>query len=335
MIPIRAAVAALTIACVLALAGAARAADEHLHGVILGITPQNGEAVVRHDAFAGMPSMTMPFRILPRSRVGELQPGTTIDATVDRSTDPWTLRDVTVVDSQAVAAGPVIAHVPPLQLGDLVPDTHLLDQAGRPFVMSQLRGHDVVLAFIYTRCQDPRMCPLISAKFNTLQRLRGKRDLRLVEVTLDPSYDRPPVLARYGTMFGYDPKIWTLAVGDALPTLDFAARFGVVTFPDANAGIIHSENTAVIDADGRITTMIPDATWQPTAILAAIDANRHLASDPLARFDLWLSRTAVAICGPGVAAVSGLGDLAVMLAVFLALVYLLVRLARGIFAKSA
>jgi protein SCO1/2 len=318
---IRAVLTAVFLAFVLARTGDACAAGEQLHGVVLGVTPEKGQAVVRHDPFAGMPSMTMTFRILPRSRAGELQPGTTIDATVDRTTEPWTLRNVTVVNAQAVAAGPAVAHVTPLAIGDLVPDTPLLDQAGRPFVLSQLRGHDVVLAFIYTRCQDPQMCPLISAKFNALQRLQGKRHLRLVTVTLDPSYDRPPVLARYGRMFGADPKVWTLAVGDALPTLTFAARFGVVTFPDAAAGIIHSENTVVIDPAGRITTMIPDATWQPAAILAAIDASRDSAADPFARF--------------GVTAATGIGELAFVLAVLLALAYLLVRLARGIFVKSA
>jgi protein SCO1/2 len=319
----------------LAIPVGASAASEHLHGVILALTPQNGEAVVRHDAFGGMPSMTMPFRIVPRAQVNQLEPGNTIDATVDTHTDPWTLRDVVVETTQRVTSAVSAPHVVPLRLGDRVPDADFVDQRGRPFRFSRYRGEDVVLAFIYTRCQDPQMCPLVSAKFNALQRLRGARRLHLVEVTLDPSYDRPPVLARYGTMFGAKPAVWTLAVGDVQPTLNFAARFGIVAVPDPNVGIIHSENTVEIDPDGRIQNMLTDTTWQPEEILADIDARHNLASNPIARFDAWFARIVDALGGADLNAASVTGDVAAFLAIVAAIGYLLYRLARGIFAKSA
>jgi protein SCO1 len=324
----------------LALAGAppALAAPSpngaHVHGVVLAVTPGDGQAIVRHDPYGGMPSMSMPFAIVPRSRAGELQPGNVIDATVDTTTDPWSLRNLTIAATEAVTA-PAARRVQPVRLGDTVPDTAFLDQTGRPFRFSQLRGSDVVLAFVYTRCQDPNMCPLISGKFNQLQRLAGARKLHLVEVTLDPSYDRPPVLARYGRTFAADPRRWTLAVGDAVPTLDFAARFGVTAFPDPGAGLIHSENTVEIGADGKIRNMIADATWQPDEILADIDAMNGNASNPIARVDLWLSRMAVAVCGTAVAGFSGFGDLGIVLLGFGALAYLVFRLARGLFSVSS
>jgi len=306
----------------------------HVHGVVLAVTPGDGQAIVRHDPFAGMPSMTMPFTIVPRSRAGELQPGNVIDATVDTSTDPWSLRDLTIATTQPVTA-PAPRRVTPLHLGEVVPDTPFLDQTGRPFRFSMLRGADVVLAFIYTRCQDPNMCPLISAKFNQLQHAAGARKLHLVEVTLDPSYDRPSVLARYARTFGADPRRWTLAVGDAGPTLDFAAQFGITAFPDPRSGLIHNENTVEIDATGRIRNMIADASWQPDEILADVDAQEGVASNPIARVDLWLSRMAVAVCGNAVAGFSGLGDLGIALLAFGALGYLVFRLARGLFSPSS
>jgi protein SCO1 len=315
--------------------GPAAAKVERVHGLVLAVTPKDGEAIVRHDAFGSMPAMTMPFKIVPRSQLGILQPGNTIDATVDTSTEPWTLRDVTVSSTQMVTSEPgILRRVVPLRVGDVVPDTPFTDQTGRTFRFSELRGRDVVLAFVYTRCQDPRMCPLISTKFHALQQRIGKRAMHLVEVTLDPSYDRPAVLARYGKLFGADPRTWTLAVGDAEPTLDFAARFGITAFPDPEAGIIHAENTVEIGPDGRIRQMITETAWQPDEIIADIDNDRGLASNPIARFDLWLSRAAVAICGNNVASFSGLGDLAVVLLIVASFGYLLFRVARGI-AKSA
>jgi protein SCO1/2 len=291
----------------------AQAKTARIHGIVLAVTPKTGEAIVRHDAFGGMPSMVMPFRIVPRERAGELLPGSEIDATVDTSTEPWTLRDVATDTTRPVTA-PAARRVVPLHVGDAVPDTPFVDQNGRPFRFSMLRGQDVVLSFIYTRCQDARMCPLISAHYNQLQHLLGTRPVHLVEVSIDPTYDRPPVLARYARAFGADPRRWTLAVGDAEPTLDFAARFGISAFPDPDAGIIHTENTVLIDPDGRIRTMIADATWQPDEIIADIDESRG-GANPFAHFD-WLG-----------------AEMGVL--IFCALAYLLFRLARGILAKTA
>src|SRR5665213_2715865 len=187
--------------------GMAVAKAERVHGLVLAVTPKDGQAIIRHDAFDSMPAMTMPFTVVPRTQLGTLQPGNTIDGTVDTSTEPWTLRDVTVSTTQAVTSGSPLRRVVPVHVGDIVPDTPFVDQTGRPFRFSQLRGEDALLAFVYTRCQDPRMCPLISAKFHALQQRIGTRKMHLVEVTLDPSYDRPPVLARYGKMFGADPRL--------------------------------------------------------------------------------------------------------------------------------
>jgi protein SCO1/2 len=321
------------VACVmLVVPGVANAKTIRVHGLVLAVTPKDGEAIIRHDAFDSMPSMTMPFKIVPKSQAGILQPGNAIDANVDTSTEPWTLSNVTVSSTQAVTSddSSPLRRVTPLKIGDVVPDTAFLDQTGKPFKFSDLRGQDVVLAFIYTRCRDPRMCPLISAKFHALQGKFGTRKMHLVAVTLDPSYDRPAVLARYGKMFGADPAKWTFAVGDADPTLNFAAQFGITAFPDQDAGIIHAENTVEIAPDGTIRNMITETAWQPDEILADIDNAHGEASNPIARADLWLSRTATAICGNNVASFSGLGDAGVVLLIVAAFGYLLFRFARAI-----
>ena len=306
----------------------------HLHGVVLGLTPQTGEIIVRHDAFGGMPGMTMPFRVIPQSRARELQIGAIVDGDVDTRTDPWTLRNVTSSQAQQVTSGSVLRHVVPLHVGDAVPAISLVDQRGRPFSFAHLRGQDVVLSFIYTRCQDARMCPLISAKYHALQTLLGSRRVHLVEITLDPTYDRPPVLQRYATTFGADPAKWTLGVGDADATLDFAARFGVSAFPDPNIGLIHAENTVLIGADGTIGEMITDTSWAPNEIVAQLDAQHGLASNPIARFNLWLSKTASAVCGNGIGQFSGLRDLIIVAIIVGALGYLARRLYRAIFVQN-
>ena len=318
---------AVVASLMLSLPGMASAAPQRLHGIVLAVTPKTGEAIVRHDAFGSMPAMTMPFRIVPRERAAQLTPGATIDADVDTRTDPWSLRNVTSTTAQSLTTDNAPVHrVTPLRLRDVVPDTPFVDQTGRPFRFSDLRGQYVVLSFIYTRCKDARMCPLISAKFRQLQdRLAGRR-VHLVEVTLDPTYDRPPVLARYGRVFGADPKRWSLVVGDAEPTLNFAQQFGVAVFPDPNVGIIHAENTSIVGPDGRIREMTADNVWLPADILAEIDAENRRDDNPLQRINVWLSEQAVALFGNAVAGFSGLDDLAVVLVVLCALGYLVFRL---------
>ncbi len=325
----------VSIMLVLVLFPGIAGAAPRLHGVILAVTPKTGQAIVRHDAFASMPAMTMPFRIVPRERAAQLQAGATIDADVDTKTEPWTLSNVTSTAAQTLTedASP-LRRVTRLKIGDAVPDTPFVDQNGAPFRLSQLRGQDVVLSFIYTRCADARMCPLISGKFGELQRTAGKRSLHLVEVTLDPAFDRPPVLARYGKMFGADVQRWSLVVGDAEPTLDFAAQFGIIAFPDPAVGIIHAENTVQIDRQGRVAAMNTDTAWLPGGMLADIDARNGAPSNPLARLNLWLSNGFVSLCGNSVAGFSGLADLAIVLVILAALAYLAYRIARKIFLES-
>lgn len=226
-------------------------------------------------------------------------------------------------------------HVDLLRVGDPVPATAFVDQRGKPFSFSQVRGRSTVMAFVYTRCRDMRECPLISAKFYSLQeKLRGG-PFHLVEVSIDPSYDRPVVLAAYARTFGADPERWSLVTGDPALVLDFALRFDVIPFPDQRVGLIHQERTVIVDPSGKIAQMVDEASWSPDEIAAAARAASGVQSNPFQRFDLWLSSQAVAICGNGVAGFSGTLDLAVVLAIFGGFGWLLYRVARRIFAEGA
>jgi protein SCO1/2 len=287
-----------------------------------------------------MPGMTMPFRIAPAERARELHPGDLIDAVLDMSGDPWTLRDVRITGSQGMTGTPtggsstekVLREVRRLVAGDSVPVTEFIDQSGKPFSFAQLHGKVTVLAFIYTRCRDPRMCPLISAKFHTLQGTLRDEPAHLVEVTLDPRFDTPPVLQRYGAALDADAARWTFVTGDPDRVLDFAAQFGVTAFPDARFGLIHPERTVVIDESGIIRQLIDETSWAPDEITASVRHLRNEASNPFARFNLWMSERAVALCGNGVAQFSGYVDLAATLAIFAGFGWILYRIARRIFA---
>lgn len=278
--------------------------------------------------------MTMPFRVAPAQTLAMLRAGQTFDATVNMKTEPWTLEKIRVVGATDLTAPDYLRKVDVLTTGSTLPQsTPFIDQSGKPFTFANLAGQDVVVAFIYTRCQDPRMCPLISAKFSALQKVIDPKT-HLVEVTLDPAYDTPAVLTRYARQFQADPAKWTLLTGDPNTVLDFAAQLGVTALPDPRSGLIHTEDTAIVGRDGKILDTVVTTAWEPDEIVAEIRAQENLASNPIARFDLFLSRTASAICGSATGNFSGLRDLLVVLAIFAAFGYVLFRIARRIFREE-
>ena len=328
----------------LTVATPASAHESSMRGLVLGVLPASGRVVVRHDALLGSPAGISTFRVMPASRAKTLRIGSTIEAIADGDATPWTLESVRVVGSaQAVtgiaagapaAASDVLRDVHHVAVGEFVPATDFADQRGQPFSVRSLHGEMVVMAFVYSRCRDARECPLISAKFHALQEKFRGSPVHLVEVTLDPAYDVPAVLARYGKAFGADASRWTFATGDPERVLDFAAQFGVTAFPDERVGLIHPERVAIIDQYGTIRELIDEGAWSPDEIVATVEHDRRLASNPFERLNLWLSSAAVAICGNSVASFSGFSDLLVVIGIVVFFGFVFWRLARKISAGA-
>jgi len=320
----------LLVAAVLTF-GTASAHPERVSGVVLSLLPEQHKAVVRCDAVGSKPAVTRLFRLSPKVAATSLHAGDRIVARLEEHAGSL-LEDVRVVPEAPPRS--VVRIVHPLNVGDRMPATRFVDQQGRGFDFGDFRGKSVVLAFIYTRCPDPRECPLISSNFHALQTRFANGPYHLVEMTLDPSYDRPSVLARYGALFGADAKRWTLGTGDPGTVLDFDARFGIDPFEDPRVGLIHTERTVLIDADGKIVDFIDQAGWSAADVSARLQALASKFSNPLARLDFELSKVAVAVCGNRVAGFSGLQDLAIVLVIIGAGGWVLQRVARKIFAEQ-
>lgn len=212
-----------------------------------------------------------------------------------------------------------------LKVGDQLPTTSFLDQAGKPFSFTDWRGGYVVFAFIYTRCKDARECPLTSAKFGQLQTRLGPTT-HLAEITIDPEYDRPGILASYAKTFHFNRV--ELLSGDPNAVMDFAAELGVSAFADPTYGFIHNENTVIVDPQGKISEMISESSWTPDEIESVIAHDEKRPSNPIARLDLALSEAAVAVCGNSVEGFSGLLDLAVVLIIVAVGGWVIFRFAR-------
>lgn len=302
-------------------------------GLIVSVLDKQRAVVVLRDAQGSKPQQTTLFRLSPRVNVTTLHAGYRIVGLVDADTKPVVLDEVRVTPPPPPAS--IIRNVIPLFVGDQMPSTTFEDQLGRKFTFADFHGKAVVLAFIYSRCADQAECPLISSHYHVLQARFANGPYHLVEMTLDPRYDTPSILARYGHRFGADPTHWTLATGDPETVLDFDARFGIDPFADPRVGLIHTERTVLIDPTGKIIDFIDLPGWSPDDIVARLQAFERRPTDLLSLLDFELSKATVAICGNGASGFNGLEDLAIILAILGSVAFVLQRVARFFFRRES
>lgn len=153
-----------------------------------------------------------------------------------------------------------------------------------------------VLSFIYTRCPDPTMCPLVTAKFARMAALLRDTPVRLLEITLDPEYDTPAVLRAYGRTAGADGVRWTLATGEKTRIAAFAERAGLVVDRPRPGLILHTE-AVLIARDGILENTFAGNDWTAAEVSAEARSIATLPANPLARFALRLYGGVVRTCG--------------------------------------
>lgn len=137
--------------------------------------------------------------------------------------------------------------------GQRVPDFELIDQTGAPFRMSDVEGQVVALTFIYTRCPLPEFCPRALANFAALRdrfKTRMGRDLMLLTITLDPTYDTPERLHEYAMNAGAGGASWRFLTGTPTAIDGVRAVFGVEAWPEEGV-LTHDVVTVLIDRKGR------------------------------------------------------------------------------------
>jgi protein SCO1/2 len=160
--------------------------------------------------------------------------------------------------------------------GEQVPDETLIGQDGQAFRLSSLRGHPVLLTFIYTRCPLPNFCPLMDRQFQAVQqaiqagRLSG--GVRLLSVSFDPDFDTPAVLAAHAGRVGANPRIWTFATAPRARVEALGGVLGLSVIRDeaTPSSITHNLRTAVIDGRGRLVTILNGNDWTPAQAISAL-----------------------------------------------------------------
>lgn len=264
-----------------------------IHAVVLG--GGNGMLVARTAGATGMLAAgTYRFAV---DRGIAPAAGTEIDGLVDgRRAGVPHLTDVTA--AQAFVAGlPSELRVHALREGDPLPGAAFVDQNGRRVALDAWRGKTTLLSFIYTRCPLLNVCPAVSAKFAWLQRRVDPARTHLALVTLDPVFDSPSVLARYGKTYETDASRWSLLTGEGHVVKSLLDRLSIAPLEDAPGNIIHEESLVIADDRGIIRRIIPTPDWDPNGVLAEVRTEQGLASNPFQRWWLAMMADVAAICG--------------------------------------
>jgi cytochrome oxidase Cu insertion factor (SCO1/SenC/PrrC family) len=266
-----------------------------VHGVVVQHAGPN-RAIVRTDTVQGtLPSGIRRVRI--PQEMERLPADTGFDAMLDRSTEPWTL-------VEPVAAGPFTPGVPQpgrvitVQLGSRLPHALLVDQNARPVqLQTAFAGRTTLVSFVFTRCPDRTLCPAISGKFAYLQSHLDPKRFALVEITLDPPYDSPQVLRRYGAAYGARTETWSLLTGPGSTIVRLLDEFEVPSLRLAPDNFLHGDKLFIVTPQGRVGSIVDTAAWDPQAVLAEAQSIAGMGSNPFERFKLSLVANVANFCG--------------------------------------
>lgn len=172
----------------------------------------------------------------------------------------------------AVSAGHLPDNYPRQTI--LAPDFTLVDQEGRPFTLSSMRGKPVILSFAYAHCQT--ICPAIVEQVLSAARRIPTDDIAVVFVTLDPWRDTPRTLPALAQKYQLGPGQRILSeepkkVNEVLAAYNMAIERDEKTGEISHPGLVY-----VINPEGQLSYTFnnPSVLWISDAITQAQSSAR-------------------------------------------------------------
>ena len=256
-----------------------------LTGRVISKQADTQQLVIDNDNIPGfMAAMTMPYAVKDPDGFKRVQPADTIRADIIKGPSGNYWLEHLVVTGKGESRTPIAGLAQKvLMVGDKVPDVPLLNQDGKTLHFAQFKGKALLLTFIYTRCPFPDYCPLLSRQFSTIQKELAKdpgdyKETHLMSISLDPAFDKPPVMRKYGLSYMDDnPKgfvHWDFVSTTPADLLKLTAAFGLA-YSDQNNQISHSMNTILLAKDGTVANMWPGNDWQTSEV---VDVMRHTSA---------------------------------------------------------
>lgn len=139
-----------------------------------------------------------------------------------------------------------------------IPAFTLVDERGQTFTEEALRHHATIVNFIFTRCDT--VCPVTSMKMQKIQeKTFGADGIKLLSISVDPSYDTPLRLQQFAQKYKADPERWRFITGpqDAIQQLVegpfmSSMQADTQTRPDHAPNIAHAGYFMLVDGNLHI-----------------------------------------------------------------------------------
>lgn len=255
-----------------------------LRGEVMAVNTTENVLTVKHEEIKDyMPAMTMEFSV-PPGDAEIVKVGQHIRAElVTDGKGEFHLEKVWVEDPAKTAAIDAAAKAlvqdtvargnkAYREVGEISPTFALYDQDGRVVESARFRGKQILLNFVFTRCQVATMCPASVARFQQTQRLArdaGVKNFELISITLDPIYDTPGILKTYAVSRGIDTSNYSLLTGPENAIKSLLSQFGVLANFEGDL-LNHTLATVLIDEEGKIIHRADGSRWEPAEFLAKL-----------------------------------------------------------------
>jgi len=249
---------------ILVAACKSKTSRHELKGEVIQRNPATSEITVKHGEIPGfMPAMTMPYKVSSPLMAAIVEPGDKIAADVitEGNGKDYLLDNIRITDTSGRKAPKTATAAPPLPPGSRVPDLELINQDGKTIHLTDFKGKALLVTFIYTRCPLPNFCPRLSSQFARIHEDLAKTPedysrTHLLAITLDPAYDTPAILRKYGLAYLHDDASgfshWDFASTSADKLEKLAAAFGL-SYQEADNQISHTMDIVLVSPDGTIS----------------------------------------------------------------------------------
>lgn len=175
-------------------------------------------------------------------------------------------------------------------IGRQTRDHVLIDHAGAPLALADLRGKPLVISLIFTRCAT--VCPITTDHLRDAvieaHRVLGEDRFNVLTFGFDASGDRPERLASFGNthrVLGVEG--WHIASADERTTAAFLDDLGF-SYRAAAGSFDHVVQTTILDADGTVHGQIyGEAFPLPVFMEPMMDLVLGTRTRSLAPVDLW------------------------------------------------
>ena len=138
---------------------------------------------------------------------------------------------------------------------DLMPMMALWNQDGQFRLKKDFLGAPMAINFVFTSCQNARMCPASTSAMRKLADELAKRpalaNVRLLTITFDPEVDTPGMLRTYAQGYGIDFKRHSFLTGREAHIKDLMRHYGILT-TRSDGTILHNAALVLVSPEGRI-----------------------------------------------------------------------------------